>query len=758
MSKIATVSTLSAMPSATTNLATSNVTSSSITLSWTPNSANQTAGLSGYRIYRSTDGTNYAAIGSTGANDSHYNDTNLAAGATYWYKVAAVNPSGQAVSTAVSATTTSTSVTQTEPTQPTVAAPAAPDHVTFSNVTTSSLTLSWTDHSTNQTGIHIYRTSDGTNYTLVQTLGASATTWTDTGVSNGTGYAYVVGAFNATGEGYSAVTTVSTLMAAPNAVTNIHYTNITTTGITLNWSAPGGQSGFRIYRSTDGTNYTLAYTAGGDATSWTDSALSAGTDYYYEIGAFNSGGETKTGPSHTATNAVVQTPPTTPGTGGVTFSVQNETSFNELVITGTSGNDSILVTQSGGVLNITANGVSTTYTNTFGDMKIYGVNGNDSITVASSVNINTLIYGGDGNDTIANLTTGKATIVTIGNGVNTVTGNGVNTAYWVNASDTVHYTSAEAALGGVNRVGNFYENVSRNLYGQNLTDPTDSGAETRLTHSSLFGTGASMNDINQTGLADCYFLAPLASLAYSEPQKLMNMAVDLGDGTYAFRFQRAGVTSYVRVDGDLATGYWNYGLGNATPGADGNQWGSLFEKAYAFFRSGSNTYASLNWGSQFQTYADLGLSSSGLTPTINSDASVLSVINANLSAGHGVVASTNQTVKAGAHPHRIPRLHRHRRFQKLRRHRHDPAPQSLGRRRRRKRRQSQRWTRHDRFRHLRRELRRTQLRNRVIGDGGGRGFGGGMGTGLRVQRSMPASPGRPHPRGLHSAHPENDER
>ena len=48
-----------------------------------------------------------------------------------------------------------------------------------------------------------------------------------------------------------------------------------------------------------------------------------------------------------------------------------------------------------------------------------------------------------------------------------------------------------------------------------------------------------MNDIYQGSLSDCYFLAPLASLAYSEPQKLMNTAVDLGDGTYAFRFVHA---------------------------------------------------------------------------------------------------------------------------------------------------------------------------------------------------------------------------
>ena len=332
------------------------------------------------------------------------------------------------------------------------------------------------------------------------------------------------------------------------------------------------------------------------------------------------------------------------------------TSFTELDITGTTSNDSIVVSQSNGILNIIANGQTYNYTNTFGDLKIFGVNGNDTITVNSSVNIATLIYGGNGNDIINNLTTGKATIVTIGNGTNTVTGNGINTSYWVNPTDTVNATAAEIALGGVNHVSNFYQPfttaanyIPRSLAGQNLPDPTDSGAEIRLTNSSFWGTGASINDINQTSISDCYFLAPLASLAFSEPQKLMNMAVDLGDGTYAFRFVRNGVTSFVRVDGDLsAGGPWAYGLVNATPGADGNEWGSLFEKAYAFFRSGSNTYASLNMGYQGNTYSDLGLTTSSMYPGSASGSTAMNTINTALAANRGVVASTNGNIASGA--------------------------------------------------------------------------------------------------------------
>jgi hypothetical protein len=621
------VSTLIAAPNSPLNLAFTNVTTSGVTLNWNPPAA---AGQTGFHVYRSTDDVNFTLVGSLGASGSTWTDSALASGSTYYYSVGAYNSTGEATTTAAPVSTL-------------VAAPNAPTSVTFSNLTTTGLTLNW-NATANTTGYHIYRSTDGTNFTLVGSLNAGTTTWNDTGLASNSTYYYSVGAYNTGGETRTATASASTLIAAPNAPTSLAFTNVTTTGLTLNWSAPGGggQTGYHIYRSTDGTNYTLVATTGAGVTTWTDSALNSSTAYHYEVGAYNSAGEAKSAAAGTTTQVVV--------VAGVnaTFSTANETSFTELDITGTTGNDNIVVTQSGNTLTIVANGNTTTETGTYGDIKIFGVNGNDTITVQSSVNIATLIYGGDGNDVINNLTTGKATIVTIGNGTNTVTGNGVNTSYWVNPGDTVHASAAEIALGGVNKVGSFYENVSRNLYGQNLTDPTDSGTETRLTNSSFWGTGPVMADINQTSLADCYFLAPLASIAYSEPQRLMNMGVDLGDGTYAVRFYSGSTATYVRVDGDLPTGYWNYGLGMQTPGADGNQWGSIFEKAYAFFRYGENSYASLNEGYQGQTFTDLGLTSYGAFPTQGGQSTLLSTINTNLAAGHAIAGSTNGSITSGS--------------------------------------------------------------------------------------------------------------
>jgi hypothetical protein len=127
----------------------------------------------------------------------------------------------------------------------------------------------------------------------------------------------------------------------------------------------------------------------------------------------------------------------------------------------------------------------------------------------------------------------------------------------------------------------------------------------------------------------------------------MNMGVDLGDGTYAVRFVRNGVTSYVRVDGDLSVGNWNWGLAFDTPGVNGNLWGSLFEKAYAFFRTGQNSYSSLNWGFPSQTFADLGVASTAVG-TGSGDSAILNFINTTLSAGRAMASTTGGAITGGA--------------------------------------------------------------------------------------------------------------
>jgi hypothetical protein len=70
--------------------------------------------------------------------------------------------------------------------------PAAPATLIFSNVTGTSMTLSWTDNSTNEMGFVIYRSTDGVNYTFVSQTAAAATTSVQSGLTAGITYYWKV--------------------------------------------------------------------------------------------------------------------------------------------------------------------------------------------------------------------------------------------------------------------------------------------------------------------------------------------------------------------------------------------------------------------------------------------------------------------------------------------------------------------------------------------------------------------------------------
>ncbi|MFA5954625.1 MAG: carboxypeptidase regulatory-like domain-containing protein [Patescibacteria group bacterium] len=89
---------------------------------------------------------------------------------------------------------------------------------------------------------------------------------------------------------------VSTDPAAPSAPTGLAKTSATTTTIIMGWTAVGGSTSYDIYRSaTSGGTFSRLGSeptvSSGSTVTYTDSALSAGTTYYYKITALNASGE-----------------------------------------------------------------------------------------------------------------------------------------------------------------------------------------------------------------------------------------------------------------------------------------------------------------------------------------------------------------------------------------------------------------------------------------------------------------------------------
>ena len=164
-------------PSAPTGL-TATAGSQQVSLTW-----NASAGATSYNVKRGTaSGGPYTTVSSPATNS--YNDTGLTNGTTYYYVVSAVNSYGESGnSSEVSATP--------------LAVPAAPTNLT-ATAGNAQVVLSWSA-STGATSYNVKRgAASGGPYTTVSS--PTTTSYTDTGLTNGTTYYYVVTAVNAAGE------------------------------------------------------------------------------------------------------------------------------------------------------------------------------------------------------------------------------------------------------------------------------------------------------------------------------------------------------------------------------------------------------------------------------------------------------------------------------------------------------------------------------------------------------------------------------
>lgn len=128
---------------------------------------------------------------------------------------------------------------------------AAPTALVFSNVTPSSMVLTWSDNSSNESGFLIYRSTDGINYTLITQTDANTATSIQTGLTSNTLYYWKViavteGNFSAAVSGSKTTICVS---AAPGVVSPVNLclnstaTPLTATGSNLLWGAVSGSVG-----------------------------------------------------------------------------------------------------------------------------------------------------------------------------------------------------------------------------------------------------------------------------------------------------------------------------------------------------------------------------------------------------------------------------------------------------------------------------------------------------------------------------------
>src|ERR1019366_3138277 len=160
--------------------------------------------------------------------------------------------------------------------------------------------LSWSA-SSGATSYNVQRsTTSGGAYTTIAS--PTTTSYTDTGVTNGTTYYYVVSAVNTAGQSANS----SQVSATPQLAIPAAPTNLTATAgngqVVLSWSASSGATSYNVKRSTtSGGPYTTI--ASPTTTSYTDTGVSNGTTYYYVVSAVNTAGQSANSSQVSATAA-----------------------------------------------------------------------------------------------------------------------------------------------------------------------------------------------------------------------------------------------------------------------------------------------------------------------------------------------------------------------------------------------------------------------------------------------------------------------
>ncbi|HEX2081753.1 MAG TPA: S8 family serine peptidase [Longimicrobium sp.] len=181
------------VPAAPTGFVATVTSSTAANLTWTDAANNETMYRVGRRD-RNPDGTwgPYFDLATLPANRGSFRDTTLTAGGTYRYRVTACNVAGCATPWPASAILTT----------PTL--PAAPGSVGAAATSPTTVNVTWTDGSTNETSFRVGRRAqnpDGTwgPYVDVATVPANQTSFGDTGLTSGTTYRYRVTACNLAG-------------------------------------------------------------------------------------------------------------------------------------------------------------------------------------------------------------------------------------------------------------------------------------------------------------------------------------------------------------------------------------------------------------------------------------------------------------------------------------------------------------------------------------------------------------------------------